>query len=611
MSHLAPGRYFIPPQNLYTVIRRDEDGDHYDGFRHRAVFQAIDQSPEGPVVSVEAAIKALDFARRAHGDEGYDTRWSHGRLPDGAVWIEYQSPGSAAPTRWQSNAEGTIILPPSEFQSVEIGLDQLSPGTDLGPDVVVEDELSLLDPDRIDYLIGVDGLERSAYYAFVGMLPIPPVTDDPGWAQIPQVHQAARRLHAVLSDRGVHADGQTRWAVTEQVLRQTAQEDPNLLTSPDLLHEAAVRELDHPTRKDPDMTTPDHEPADPARTATIGAEVPEGPDAAATVTQTAEAAAILVLAGQYLMNHPEVDPEEATRAATASVACVQGRLNTADWQAIVSKLTAYGTGDPAFFQTPTAPAATADRPAQRGGIRTTIVGNLAADPEGDFDQAGRAYARVTVISNERRRVDGGWEDGPRQTTQVVVFGPRAEDVLNDPAMRRGQWVEVTGRPQVEQFSRRDGSAGAALKLFATAVVARQPAGADRPTAAPSPDIPVQSARRAGPVVHHNADHTIVIGVQRQDVDVQRALKSVGFRWSAPRQAWALPASMPVGERGDKITAVQAQFTDAGQRPLAVTGAPAPGSAAAQREAAATAGTSFTPDPAGLAAPTASRAAGRA
>lgn len=326
-----------------------------------------------------------------------------------------------------------------------------------------------------------------------------------------------------------------------------------------------------------------------------------------TVTETAEAAAVLVLAGQYLLNHPAASVEEATLAAQGSVDCVQRRIPDADWQQIVGRLSALGTGDPNYARIPE--SAPAEQPAQRNGIRTTVVGNLAADPEGDFDQSGRAYARLTVVSNERRRVDGQWQDGPRETTQVVVFGARAEAVLNDPAMRRGQWVEVTGRPEAESFSRRDGSPGAALKLFAHTVVARQPAGVDHAPAA-TPEIPVQAARTAGPIVHHNPDHTIVVGVGRQDVEIQKALKSVGFRWSGPRQAWALPASMPIAERGSKVTAVQEHFAEAGQRLLSVTGAPAPGSAAAQRQAAATAGASFTAEPF---APTAdaARGAGRA
>lgn len=46
--------------------------------------------------------------------------------------------------------------------------------------------------------------------------------------------------------------------------------------------------------------------------------------ATASVAETAQAAAVLVLAGQYMLDHPEADPAEAAAAATRAVSLLGG-----------------------------------------------------------------------------------------------------------------------------------------------------------------------------------------------------------------------------------------------------------------------------------------------
>lgn len=123
------------------------------------------------------------------------------------------------------------------------------------------------------------------------------------------------------------------------------------------------------------------------------------------------------------------------------------------------------------------------------------------------------------------------------------------------------------------------------------------AAAPRPDRSPASTEPqVDSDRRSSRVViHHNVDHTIAVGAGRPGDDLQRALESAGFRWSGPRQAWTLPASLSVGERGMRVASLQEQFAGTGRGPLRVTAAPAPGSASAQRDAATIRGTTFTAD----------------
>ena len=325
------------------------------------------------------------------------------------------------------------------------------------------------------------------------------------------------------------------------------------------------------------------------------------------VDQVAEQAAVIVLAGQYLLNNPQASVDDATQVARAAVEVVQRRATHADWREVVELVSQHGTGDPNFHRAvaadPTAAAAEPAAPArtrERDGVRTTVVGNLSSEPEGGFNDQGHAYARFTVVSSQRRPApDGGWQDGPKEFTQVVAFRQRAEDALN--TLHKGDPVTVTGRPELEVFTRRDGTPGAAMKVFANAIARREPA-ADHAPAAPA------AVRQASAVVHHNPEHTAVTGVQRTDNDVQQTLKASGFRWSSQRTLWFLPASMPVAERQTRVEQAVATLSQAGIT-LPVTAEPAQGTTPARAAStAANQSAAFTPEPfAAAAAPSPARA----
>jgi hypothetical protein len=149
---------------------------------------------------------------------------------------------------------------------------------------------------------------------------------------------------------------------------------------------------------------------------------------------------------------------------------------------------------------------------------------------------------------------------------------------------------VQGRPEVQAFTRRDGAPGAGLKVFATTVTRRdtEPATlvqgpatrADRPA---DRGVGAQDAAgpTTGPVIHHTQAHTIAVGVTREDKDVQAALKSAGFRWSGPRAAWYLPASMDHHQRSLRVD------TASRGGAIAVTDSPAPNATSAPAPASAT------------------------
>ncbi len=239
------------------------------------------------------------------------------------------------------------------------------------------------------------------------------------------------------------------------------------------------------------------------------------------------------------------------------------------------------------------PAGTATRSAgdgsPRAGMRISIAGNVAAEPTFGLTQDGRSWARLRVASHERvRDAAGQWTSTPPSYTEVVLFGRTAEDAAN--TLQIGDPVLVQGRPEVQAFTRRDGAPRAGLKVFATTVTRRdtEPATlvqgpatrADRPA-----DRRVGEQDTAGhptgPVIHHTQAHTIAVGVTREDKDVQAALKSAGFRWSGPRAAWYLPATMDHHQRSLRVdTASRGGAMAVTDSPAPnVAGAPAPASTA--------------------------------
>jgi single-strand DNA-binding protein len=112
-----------------------------------------------------------------------------------------------------------------------------------------------------------------------------------------------------------------------------------------------------------------------------------------------------------------------------------------------------------------------------GFERTQVVGNLGADPILLTGQSGTSICAMRVAIN--RKVKGNavvkWRD-------VVCFGALAENMAK--ILKKGDTVFVDGTPEDEEFLRKDGSKGFAVKILANVVVKTgSPAGASAPTAA--------------------------------------------------------------------------------------------------------------------------------
>jgi single-strand DNA-binding protein len=121
---------------------------------------------------------------------------------------------------------------------------------------------------------------------------------------------------------------------------------------------------------------------------------------------------------------------------------------------------------------------------------TTIVGNLADDPELRFTNNGIAVANMRVAVTQRIQQDGEWRDGETSFLRVNVWRGQAEHLAD--SLSKGDRVMVTGRLRQRSWETPEGDKrsvteieaeeiGASLK-WATAKVERatERGSSDRP-----------------------------------------------------------------------------------------------------------------------------------
>ena len=81
-----------------------------------------------------------------------------------------------------------------------------------------------------------------------------------------------------------------------------------------------------------------------------------------------------------------------------------------------------------------------------------ITGRLFRDPEMKTTSSGKEMAKLVIP------VDSGFGDKKTTTWWTVTIWGRRASVAGQ-YLSKGSWVTVTGRPQVRQFEKRDGSKG--------------------------------------------------------------------------------------------------------------------------------------------------------
>lgn len=83
-----------------------------------------------------------------------------------------------------------------------------------------------------------------------------------------------------------------------------------------------------------------------------------------------------------------------------------------------------------------------------------ISGNLAAPPELQFSQAGKPWARFTIMVNERREQNGQWVEVAKNGMRCVAFGDLAEHIAESFPEGKAR-VIATGRLVPQQWQDRE------------------------------------------------------------------------------------------------------------------------------------------------------------
>lgn len=95
---------------------------------------------------------------------------------------------------------------------------------------------------------------------------------------------------------------------------------------------------------------------------------------------------------------------------------------------------------------------------------TTVTGNLCADPELRFTQAGKAVAGFTVAHTPRRldKATGEWEDGTTLFLRCSVWGPKAEQIAEQ---QKGAPIMAAGKLVQNNWETKDGDKRSTIELL--------------------------------------------------------------------------------------------------------------------------------------------------
>ena len=93
----------------------------------------------------------------------------------------------------------------------------------------------------------------------------------------------------------------------------------------------------------------------------------------------------------------------------------------------------------------------------------TVSGNLTRDPEVRFSDSGTTVTRISLAVNRKDK------NGNEMTTfyDVVVFGQMGANLAD--SLTKGNRVVVTGRLEVRNYQRNDGTEGKAVEIIASEV----------------------------------------------------------------------------------------------------------------------------------------------
>ncbi|HEX5116278.1 MAG TPA: single-stranded DNA-binding protein [Pseudonocardiaceae bacterium] len=99
-----------------------------------------------------------------------------------------------------------------------------------------------------------------------------------------------------------------------------------------------------------------------------------------------------------------------------------------------------------------------------GETTITVTGNLTADPELRFTEAGTPVANFSIASTPRAfdRQSGEWKDGDPLFLRCTVWRQAAENVAE--SLSRGMRVVVQGRLRQRSYETKDGERRTVVEL---------------------------------------------------------------------------------------------------------------------------------------------------
>ena len=92
-----------------------------------------------------------------------------------------------------------------------------------------------------------------------------------------------------------------------------------------------------------------------------------------------------------------------------------------------------------------------------------FIGNLGADPEVRYTQAGKAVASIRVACSESWKDQQGQQQERTEWVRATAFGKLGE--IMGEYLRKGSKVYISGRMQTDKYQAQDGSDRYATKII--------------------------------------------------------------------------------------------------------------------------------------------------
>jgi len=180
--------------------------------------------------------------------------------------------------------------------------------------------------------------------------------------------------------------------------------------------------------------------------------------------------------------------------------------------------------------------------------RITATGHIAGDINFGYSDSGRAWAnaRLAVSQGYTDRNTKRWVDTGTDFYPLAAFGPNAERLMEH--HKSGDRITVTGRPELEVFSRRDNTPGAEIKVTIDTLKAAplRPAGTDpslQRSAAADQNASDPAARSDEPHILYVDGTVRVAGIAKDDTDLHTLLRADGFKYAPAGKTWNLPTDL--------------------------------------------------------------------